>query len=152
MTMSAHLRPYAPTDRETCIALFESNALEYVGPHERDDFLQCIDGHAGPYFVLEDDRGQLLGCGGYAVHPGVPATAGLTWGLIRRDLHGRGLGTHLLAGRLDRIRADGRFTQVLVETTPMSRGFFERFGFAPLRMQADGFGPGYDLVEMSLTL
>ena len=82
----------------------------------------------------------------------MPATAGLTWGLIRRDLHGRGLGTHLLAGRLDRIRADGRFTQVLVETTPMSRGFFERFGFAPLRMQADGFGPGYDLVEMSLTL
>jgi N-acetylglutamate synthase-like GNAT family acetyltransferase len=150
MTIPLRLRPYLPADRPTCIALFESNVPEYFGAHEQADFLECIDEDIGPYFVLEDAEGQALGCGGYAAHPDWPATAALTWGMIRRDLHGRSLGTHLLAGRLDRIRMDGRFDKVRIETTPMSRGFFERFGFAALRTEPDGFGQGYDLVEMLL--
>jgi hypothetical protein len=32
------------------------------------------------------------------------------------------------------------------------QGFFARFGFAVERVEADGFGGGYDLVEMELSL
>lgn len=145
------LRPYLVSDRAACVGLFEGNVPAYFGEHEKDDFLRCIDQEIDPYFVLEDGRGQLAGYGGYAVHPAMPATAGLTWGMIRRDLHGQGLGRCLLTGRLERIRAEGRFTEVRIETTPMSRGF-ARFGFLPIRTQSNGFGRGYDLVEMSLSI
>lgn len=118
----------------------------------RTTFLQCLDQKIGPYFVMEDRRGQLAGCGGYVEHRGRLATAGLIWGMISRDLHGQGFGTYLLAGRLERIRAESRFSDVRIETTPMSQGFFAGFGFLPVRIQPNGFGQGYDLVEMSLAL
>lgn len=152
MTDVSLLRPYRPSDRPSCLGLFESNVPEYFGAHEKDDFLECIDTDVGPYFVLEDARGAAIGCGGYAAHPRMRAAASLVWGMVRRDLHGQGMGTLLLRARIEQIRAEGRFGQVLVETTPMSRDFFARFGFVVLRLQPEGFGPGYDLVEMSLAL
>jgi len=103
-----------------CIALFESNVPDDFGARERTDCLAGIDEEGTRYFVLEDAGGALLDCGGYAAHPRA-VTAGLVWGMIRRDLHGPGPGTRLLAARSARIRAQGRFNCVLVETTPMSR-------------------------------
>ena len=151
MPRPPRLRPYRPSDRAACITLFESNVPEYFGAHERSDFLSCFDEDIGPYFVL-DSGGQAIGCGGYAMHPEMPASVSLTWGMVRRDLHGQGLGSQLLTGRLERIRTEGRLAQVRIETTPMSAGFFARFGFIPVRTVANGFGEGYDLIEMSLAL
>lgn len=146
------IRPYIHADRSACIALFESNVPAYFGAHEQQDFLDCIDEEIGSYLVMQDDDGALLGCGGYATHPESPAIASLCWGMVRRDLHGHGLGERLLDARLQRIRADGRYDTVRIETTPMSRGFFARHGFVVVREEADGFGGGYDLVEMALDL
>ena len=151
MTALPDLRPCSPDDLAACIALFESNVPDDFGARERTDCLAGIDEEGTRYFVLEDAGGALLDCGGYAAHPRA-GTAGLVWGMIRRDLHGPGPGTRLLAARSARIRAQGRFNCVLVETTPMSQGFFARFGFAVERVEADGFGGGYDLVEMELSL
>lgn len=151
MLTTLHMRPYLTTDRTVCIDLFESNVPDHFGEHERADFLASIDDAEVRYFVLEDERGTALGCGGYAPHPQAPA-AGLVWGMIRREMHGRGLGAHLLARRLERIRAERRYASVLIETTPMSQGFFARFGFVIRRVEPDGFGGGYDLVEMELSL
>ncbi|GHH48978.1 GNAT family N-acetyltransferase [[Pseudomonas] boreopolis] len=151
MSALDRLRPYRATDLAACIALFESNVPDYFGAHERGDFLDSLDEDGLRYFVLEDSRGELLGCGGYAPHP-EPSAAGLVWGMVRRDLHAHGLGTRLLEERLERIRAEGRFARVLIETTPMSQGFFARFGFVVRRIEPDGFGGGYDLVEMELPL
>jgi GNAT superfamily N-acetyltransferase len=152
MLTDTAIRPYIRTDRHACIALFESNVPAYFGAHERQDFLDCIDEEIGPYFVMQNASGELLGCGGYAMHPESPAVASLCWGMVRRDLCGQGLGVRLLEARLECIRAEGRYDTVRIETTPMSRGFFARHGFTVLREEADGFGGGYDLVEMVLDL
>ena len=67
----------------------------------------------GPYFVLEQ-FGQIAACGGWALD--TAGVADLTWGMVRRKFHRRGLGRELLRFRLNAIRNDGRATLVRVRT------------------------------------
>ncbi|MGO1068459.1 GNAT family N-acetyltransferase [Lysobacter sp. CA199] len=150
-----HLRNYSPADREACLALFTSNVPEYFAQIERADFIHTLE-NIEDYWVLELEDEGVVACGGYAAarpdpESGPDSNAGvavLCWGMVRRDLHRRGLGERLLSERLNRIDADPAFHSVRIETTTFSRDFFARHGFVVTREQADGFAPGYDLVEM----
>ena len=145
------VRPYRPQDRAACLALFESNVPEYFADAERADFIDQLDHLEGPYLIVEN-AGTPVACGGFQADRKDPSIAALCWGMVRRDLHGGRLGEALLVARLDLIAANPAFESVVIETTPMSRGFFERYGFVAGRVVADGFVPGYDLVEMTLRL
>lgn len=141
------LRPYTTADRDACLALFASNVPDYFAQIELDDFVDTLD-HCEHYFVIEQEGEGIVACGGYDALDQPLGAAGLCWGMVRRDLHGRGLGERLLRERLRRIDADPALAQVLIETTQRTRDFFTRHGFAVTRTVADGFAPGYDLVEM----
>lgn len=147
-----NVRPYWDEDRIACEALFGSNVPDYFASVERKDFDAYLDDLKGPYFVMEDETGAIVACGGYAADEEDPAAAVLCWGMVHRDLHGSGIGRQLLAERLRRIAADPQYSFVRIETTQYSRGFFERFGFTAERVVPDGFAPGFDLVEMELDL
>ena len=145
--MSAPLaRAWREDDLAACVALFESNVPGYFAAVELDDFLQTLR-RIDRYWVVEQAGGGIVACGGYAGVPDQPGVAALCWGMVRRDLHRRGLGDFLIRERLRRIEADGAFNAVLIETTRFSCGFYARYGFGVIREQADGFAPGYDLVE-----
>ncbi|WP_282778087.1 GNAT family N-acetyltransferase [Nocardia sp. CC201C] len=150
-TEGLRLRPYDETDRAGCLALFDGNVPEFFAPRERDDFVEFLDDLHGPYLVGADTDGRLVACGGLQADDEDATVAVLCWGMVDRTRHGSGFGRELLAARLDLIAA-ADFEQVTIETTPMSRGFFERVGFRALRTEPDGFAPGYDLVEMALVL
>lgn len=141
----ARVRAYTSADRPACIALFDGNVPDYFAEIERADFLATLD-EIEDYWVIELDGQGIVACGGYAVE--ASGEAALCWGMVRRDLHRRGLGERLLAERLRRIDADPAARQVVIETTQFSRGFYARYGFVVTREQADGFAPGYHLVEM----
>ncbi|MGF6226400.1 GNAT superfamily N-acetyltransferase [Inquilinus ginsengisoli] len=125
---SVRIRPWRPEDRPLGLALFDSNVPRFFAAQERQDFIDFVDGLAGPYFVLEDAAGEAVGCGGYAAAEGDASVAVLCWGMVRGDRHRAGLGTVLLTGRLDRIAADPGFCSAAIETTQHSRGFFARHG------------------------
>lgn len=145
------VRDFTPSDREACLKVFDSNVPEFFVPAEREDFAAFIDALPGPYFVLEDGSGAVLGCAGYAVTPGT-ATADLCWGMVVRERHGSGLGGLLLDERLARIRADSRIEAIALNTSQHTRGFYERLGFVTERVVPDGFAPGLDRCDMRLVL
>lgn len=149
---AANVRPWRPADRDTGLALFDSNVPKYFAEHEREDFLAHVDELPGPYFVLMDADGTPVGCGGYAQEDDRPGSAALCWGMIHRDRHRQGLGDALLRFRLEKIAADPAFREANIETSQFSRGFFQRYGFVPTRRVADGFAPGIDLIAMTLDL
>ena len=144
---SMTLRPYAPTDRDACLALFAGNVPDYFAELERADFIETLD-EIDDYFVIESEGVGIVACGGYAALDTQPSVAALCWGMVRRDLHRRGYGEYLLRERLQRIAADPAFRSVVIETTRFSRDFFARHGFVATRTVPDGFAPGYDLIEM----
>lgn len=145
------VREYTPQDRGPCLAVFDSNVPEYFRDFERESFAAFLDDLPGPYLVIEDDDGAIVGCGGYAVVPETRA-ADLCWGMVRRSLHGTGLGRLLTDARLDRIRRDPAAEAVALNTSQHTRGFYERRGFVTEKVTPDGFAPGLDRCDMRLVL
>lgn len=149
------LRDYLPEDRDACLALFDGNTPRFFDPSERASFERWLAAPAGAYFVLEDAAGAIVACGGYVRGRGGesdPGAAELAWGMVRHDLHGRGIGRRLTEERLLRARADPEVDALILFTTQRSQGFYARMGFAVTRVTADGIGPGLDRVDMRLSL
>ncbi len=141
-----HVRPYVAADRPACLALFASNVPRYFAPEEVAEFEAFLRAPAGDYVVVERE-GEVLACGGCYVREGIGR---LSWGLVSRAHHGQSLGRALLAWRLQRLWVDHGVSEVAIDTSQHTAGFFARHGFRVTRQLADGFGPGLDLVAMTL--
>ena len=146
------IRPYTPADRAACLGLFRGNVPRWFDAAEEADFTAFLDRLPGPYLVMTDDEdGALVACGGWARGREL-ASAVLTWGLVRADRHGLGLGGRMLRARLEGIDSIGGFRTVEASTSQHSEGFFARYGFVRRSVEPDGFAPGLDRVYMVLTL
>jgi GNAT superfamily N-acetyltransferase len=149
------VREYTPADRDACLAVFDSNVPRFFVSPEREEFAAFLDAPPpGPYLVVEDDAGVVVGCGGYAMGRGT-ADAHLCWGMVARERHGTGLGRLLLDARLERVRADaadGSIEALALHTSQHTRGFYERRGFRLESVTPDGYAPGLDRCDMRLVL
>ena len=144
------IRAYEPSDRGACLAVFASNTPDFFLPEEERLFARFLDRLPGPYLVAEEGT-TILGCGGYAVNPGIGA-ADLCWGMVTRACHRRGLGRALLLARLARIAGHCEAVVVRLETSQHSRAFFEREGFAVREVIPDGYGADLHRCKLDLIL
>lgn len=142
------VRDFEGGDRAACMAIFESNVPDFFHATERDEFSGFLDDLPGPYLVLGDGE-QIVACGGYAVGDG-GAIADLCWGMVRRDLHGRGYGKHLTLLRVGLALEQPGVNAVLLNTSQHTRGFYEGVGFRLVSCAPDGYGPGLDRCDMRL--
>lgn len=139
---------FSAKDIPGCLEIFDSNVPEFFAPDEREEFAAFLDNPPGPYFVMKQDGGAIIGCGGFAPARNDDGLAVLCWGMIHRRFHRQGLGKVILRHRIDAITAAGSFNNVSIETSPESAGFFNRYNFGTTRIVADGFGAGRDTVKM----
>ena len=142
------LRPCQPSDHSACLAVFDSNTPDYFAPSDRAEFDKFLHESTKPYFVMEHD-GALLGCGGYYLSKGV---ARLSWGMVDRAWHRRGLGRLLLLYRLREVSKSGAAPMVQLSTSQLTAPFFERQGFKRIETIKDGYAAGIDRVEMAMKL
>jgi N-acetylglutamate synthase-like GNAT family acetyltransferase len=139
------LRPYSPLDRDSCLAVFDSNTPRFFDPGARREFEEFLDRRNGSYFVMEHDGG-IVGCGGYAIEQ-EHALARLVWGMVRCDSHGLGLGRYLLLFRVREITKAGGIQTVHLDAPRHSAQFYEKQGFKVI-----GIASGLDRVEMMMKL
>ena len=144
-------REYSPTDLGACLEIFDTNVPEFFTELERAPFASFLETLPGPYLVLQDPGGRVVGCGGYAIEPGA-TKASLCWGMVRRESQRRGLGRRLVEERLARIRRDAGVTEVILNTSQHTQAFYESFGFVTESVIPDGFGPGLDRCDLRLSL
>ena len=140
------IRPYVAADRETCIAIFRSNLPRYFDISELPEFEAFLDKPAGDYFVLERG-GSVVACGGCYVRD---STGRLSWGMVSRENHRASIGTILLAWRIDQLFLLPEISEIAIDTSQHTAGFFARHGFRTTQQVTDGFGAGIDQVSMSL--
>lgn len=139
------VRQYTAADGNSCLAVFDSNRPDYFAGGERERFEKFLAEPDSPYFVMEHES-AVVGCGGFAVSGN---SARLTWGMIRRQLHRRGLGRFLLLYRLREISRSGVEVETVgLDTTPLAAPFFLSQGFRVASTTPDGYGPGLDRMEM----
>ena len=145
-------RPYTPADLAGCLALFDSNVPTFFAQSERADYQAFLQDpqDRGEYFVLERG-GELAACGGVFVKAG--GEAGLSWGMVRGDLHGQRLGAALVAYRLGWLREHRPgVREARIETSQHTEGYYARHGFLTVSRTPDGFAPGMDQIEIILGL
>ena len=121
------VRPYLSSDRDGCIAVFDSNSPDFFESEERRAFENFLDRLNGSYFVMEHD-GAVAGCGGYLITE-ERTVARLVWGMVRRELQRQGLGRFLLLFRLREITKAGAVERVRLDAPQHSAAFFQRQGF-----------------------
>lgn len=151
------IREYIATDKNYCLAAFESNMPRYFFPNELEDFRQFLDiqvtsgyneNETGRYYVVERD-GRVIGCGGFVLNH-TAKDARMTWGLIHNDAHHQGLGKELLLWRIKEIRALSEHCTIALDTTQYTAAFFEKMGFKTIAVTENFYGPGmhrYDMVQ-----
>jgi ribosomal protein S18 acetylase RimI-like enzyme len=152
--MSLLIRDYAAADLGACLEVFDTNVPKFFSAEERGEFETFLKLPSCVYLVLEDG-GKVLGCGGYYL--GQYSTqsggeAGLCWGMVRRELHGTGLGKKLLLERLNRITGRLEATFIRLDTSQHTFGFFASLGFATEKITPDGYWKGLDRYDMRLEL
>jgi ribosomal protein S18 acetylase RimI-like enzyme len=148
VTAPFRVRPFRPADRDACLRVFDSNVPAAFRPEERSAFARFLDDPPGPMIVVERDGDGVVACGGVAVEPDSPRTASMCWGMVREDLHGRGLGRLLLEARIRALEAGDVVDTLRLETIPDTVGFFRRMGFEVVREEPGGYGPGLPRVEL----
>jgi ribosomal protein S18 acetylase RimI-like enzyme len=145
------LRAYLPADQDDCLALFDSNVPKFFAPHERAEFAEFLETGHDPYFVVVDDQGYIVGCGGYFINR-ERASAGLTWGMVANAQHRQGVGRFLLLARLQQICQEPDVQRILLNTSQHTYGFFEKVGFVVEAIVENGFAEGLHEYKMVLTL
>lgn len=140
-------REYRESDRELCLAVFDSNVPQYFTDEERDLFDAFLQDLPGPYFVMDGGDGRAAACGGYAIEA-EDSRADLCWGMVRGDLHGQQLGRALTELRISEAKDDPRVSSIALNTSQHTKGFYQKMGFEILEIIEDGYAPGLHRVEM----
>jgi ribosomal protein S18 acetylase RimI-like enzyme len=143
-----YIRRYINADRDACLAIFGSNTPTFFRAHEQPGFASFLEQHGDRYFVM-DDAGSIVACGGWGWKIEEPRVARLCWGMVHRDSQRQGIGTLLLAHRLEEI-AKHDLDEVEVNTSQHAAAFFAHAGFVEVAVQTDFYGPGLHGLRMRL--
>ena len=138
-------RPFSSGDAAGCLEIFDSNTPPFFDPSERAYFVKFLEENSCHYFVLEQAQ-AVVACGGYCED----AQGGmvLVWGMVRRDLHRRGLGKVLVRQRVQRILQAHPGAPIRLETSQHTQDFYSHLGFRAMDCTLDFYGPGLHRVEM----
>lgn len=138
---------YQENYKDECLRVFRSNIGTYFAEWESSEFEEFLDAYAIklPYFVVVDND-EVVACGGYYQKDGL---AGLSWGMVERRHHGESIGKALLLHRLTCIEEEYGNITVEIDTSQLTQGFFEKYGFIPTKVEKDGYKPGLDKVYMT---
>lgn len=152
------IRPYLPSDFNTCIALFESNMPKYFLPEELPDFSSWLTNYqkgvpykaegVEAYFVVEED-GAMIACGGVFMEI-KNNLAGMVWGMVDNRLHLKGIGRQFLLYRINYIRERYPDFNIRLDTTQHSYPFFEKYGFKITKYTENGYAVGMHRYDMLL--
>ena len=131
--------------------MFRTNQPLFFTPEELDLYGSFLSALPGPYLVVRGPDGGIVACGGYALRES-GTVADMCWGMVRRDLHGLGIGKTLTQARVERITREEAVREITLNTSQHTLGFYQRLGFETVEILADGYAKGLDRCEMRLVL
>lgn len=138
---------YTKIFREDCIEIFRSNLPKFFAIEELQLFENFLDDDTEEnYFVVKID-GQVVGCGGFFLDTR-DNMAGLSWGMVHADYHGRGIGKAFTQYRIDLLKKTYPTLPYKIETSQHTAEFYKKNGFRTVDVVPDGFGKGIDKYTM----
>jgi hypothetical protein len=142
---------YAEIHRDDLIAILRQNVPKYFSGRDIADFRKYLqekpwDGHD----VFVDPNYGIVGCASYYIKS--PSVVGLSWMFFSpfRLGYRRILPTleEFISSICARISTQNRNLTFSLNTTPQVAKVLGRIGFKTIGIVKDGYGPGYDKVNM----
>ncbi len=152
-------RSFDERDTEACLSIFDSNCPHYFAVAEREAFehwLVCQgktlenaykNTSVETYFVIENEEGELVGCGGYYLNLN-QTEARFAWGMIRKERQHQGIGTYMARQRIEEIKRTYPLVEITLATSQHTHQFYARMGFEVLEIIPSGLAPNLDKYEM----
>ncbi|UHO39647.1 GNAT family N-acetyltransferase [Chryseobacterium capnotolerans] len=134
---------YTKIFREDCIKIFKSNLPKFFAMEELPFFEDFLDQYTKEnYFVVKMD-GQVVANGGFFLDT-KNSVAGLSWGMVHADYHGKGIGKALTQYRIDLLKKTYPSLPYKIETSQHTAEFYKKNGFRTVEIIPDGFSKGID--------
>lgn len=143
------VREYQPADFDACLAIYRSNLAEFL-PDAIELFATHLE-EPFSYYLIVESQASILACGGLDIQAD-SNSAGLTFGMVRRDLHRFGLGSLLTLTRLALLDGEHDPAFVGLETTLAVEPFYRSLGFDRLSRPEQRYAGGSYYVSMGLSL
>lgn len=142
------IRPYKPADKKQLIEIFKSNTPTYFDLKESQDFETYLKQNGNTYLTIEMDT-TIVGGTGYYINE-KENSGSITWIFFEQDYSDKGLGRHAVEHCHVELRKDKRVQKFVVNTSQHAYGFFEKLGYALIRIEKDYWGEALDLYEMEM--
>lgn len=148
------IRPTTPADTPTLLEITQATGV--FRPLEIQALQEVLDdfhgGGAGPghLAITEEEAGQVRGFAYYAPAAMTDRAWYLWWIVVRKDLHGGGVGSVLLRRIEDDVRkARGRILLIETSSLPhyeLTRRFYLKHGYEQHAVLRDFYADGDDMV------
>jgi hypothetical protein len=129
------------------LTLFDANCPAFFAATERVDYLDFLCTAVGRYTRCLIAQQSV---GAYGLEPHPSGGLALRWIMLSPDIHGRGLGSRIMARVLDIMRTS-RMSPLHIAASHKSAPFFAKFGARKSATIVDGWGPAMHRVDMLLT-
>ena len=148
--LPAHLsvREYQSADLDACLDIYRSNSAEFLP--DTIELLECHLSEPFSYYLIVESPTSILACGGIDIHADANS-AGLTFGMVRREFHRTGLGTLLTLTRLALLDGEHDPAFVRLETALEVEPFYRRFGFERMSYPEHRYSGGSYYIDMDLS-
>ncbi|MEQ8359247.1 MAG: GNAT family N-acetyltransferase [Cytophagales bacterium] len=131
-----------------CLSIFDSNKPRYFHEDERPVFVNFLNNSPNElYFVLKIEN-RIVACGG--IYEDDIDIAGLSWGMVHRDFHHKGIGSFFTRYRIEKLKEIFPEHRYKIETSQHTFKFYLKMGFEMSHQVKDGFGLGLDKIVMWL--
>jgi N-acetylglutamate synthase-like GNAT family acetyltransferase len=120
-------RRFQISDLPECLEIYKLNEPGRFPEGVLDQYERRLREQSS-YFLVAERNGHIIAAGGIA-YSQKPHWVMLSFGLVRPDEQGKGVGTALLLARLALLKNNEPVYRVLICAVAKSLGFYERFGF-----------------------
>lgn len=157
------IRSFQASDKENCLAIFDSNCPKFFDSSEREMFLNWLNHlsdsnsqYSSPaysnsegdyYYVIEIPDKGVIACAGFYILK-EEKEARLAWGMVHRDHHQKGYGTLLYQHRQTVIKQTWPNHKMTLGTSQHTFSFYKKMGMKVLQTLENGYGIGIDRYDM----
>ena len=140
------IRPYTKSDKTRLIEIFNLNTPKYFDPKEVNDFEENLQEHSNTYLTIEQDNKIVGGIGYYVKEE--DKSGRITWIFFDPNYARNGLGKMAAEHCLTILKSNPNVEKLVVTTSQLAYGFFEKFGYKVVKTEKDYWGQGLDLYLM----
>lgn len=150
MNNELKIRAYEADDRNKLVGILTLNVPHYFAEEEVEDFKHYLDHEIERYFVaIWDDK--IIGAGGINFKDN-HKTGIISWDFVNPDFQQKGVGSKLLAHRIELLKTTTSVENIVVRTSQHAYKFYEKSGFILNEIQKDFWAKGFDMYKMSFKL